>query len=268
MSYNRITWLPDVLRAAGINVVLHKGWKTRGLSTAQRFEPRAFTWHHDASARGSSPAVPQAMIDRFATAAAQCWVCLGCKGAHPVGTWHIIASGRAPHAGAVLPGMPGNPDSVGVETDHTTGEAWHPDLLASLRKGTAAALAHMHISADRGLHFHKTVCSPPGRKPDPDGLDLKTERARVAELIVTRDGRPAVSLRRVVKAARRAKWSGIALGKPARRDRALVRAALRAQGCATYRDWQRALGNPNPDGIPAMASLVALGKRAGFRVVA
>jgi hypothetical protein len=174
MSYNRITWAPDVLRAAGLTVVEHPGWRTRGLSESRRFEPSAVVWHHDASALGDSPGVPDAMIARFDTAAAQFWV-------DRAGRWHIIASGRAPHAGAVLPGMPDNETSIGVETDHTTGESWPPALLSSLRRGTAALLQHMHQAAS-GLHFHKTICSPPGRKIDPAGLDLAAERMRVAVL--------------------------------------------------------------------------------------
>jgi hypothetical protein len=39
----------------------------------------------------------------------------------------------------------------------------------------------MHQSA-AGLQFHKTICSPPGRKIDPAGLDLAAERMRVAVL--------------------------------------------------------------------------------------
>ena len=175
MSYNRITWAPDALRAAGLTVVEHDGWRNRGLSTARRFEPAAVVWHHDASAPGDSPGVPAFMIGRFETAAAQFWV-------DRAGRWHIIASGRAPHAGEVLPGMPDNETSIGVETDHTTGETWPPALLSSLRIGTAALLAHMGKDA-RGLHFHKTICAPPGRKIDPAGLDLATERARASVLI-------------------------------------------------------------------------------------
>ena len=182
MSYNRITWAPDVLRAAGLTVVEHDGWRNRGLSTSRRFEPSAVVWHHDASAPGDSPGVPAFMIGRFETAAAQLWV-------DRAGRWHIIASGRAPHAGEVLAGMPDNETSIGVETDHTTGEAWPAALLESLRTGTAALLRHMGKDA-RGLHFHKTICSPPGRKVDPAGLDLDRERervtARLAPVVKTR----------------------------------------------------------------------------------
>lgn len=191
MAYNRITWAADVLRDAGLNVVEEPGWKTRGLSTSQRFEPEFIVWHHDASAIGDSPGVPDYMIANMATHGAQCWVCAGCDGEHVSGTWHMVASGRMAHAGAVLDGMPDNYDSVGIETDQTTGETWEPGLLPSLRRGTAALLRHMK-KIQTALHFHKTICDPPGRKVDPYGLDLGDERANVKREITALSTPPEV----------------------------------------------------------------------------
>ncbi len=184
MSYERVLWLPGVLRAVGLQVVEHPGWTTRGLSTARPFTPRAVVWHHDASAPGDSPGVPDYMIHNFSSAAAQCWV-------DRAGRWHLIASGRAPHTGAVLPGMPTNETSIGVETDHTTGEDWPPALLASLRRGTAAILRHLGVLPGVGLHFHRTICSPPGRKTDPDRLNLAAEREQVALAMTSATGGPS-----------------------------------------------------------------------------
>jgi hypothetical protein len=172
MAYRRMLWLPDVLRDAGLDVVTHDGWERRGLSTSSPFEPEYVVWHHDASAAGDSPGVPDYMIRNFDTGAAQTWV-------NRYGVWHVIASGRAPHAGRVLPGKPDNYTSLGVETDHTVNEPWPPELLLSLRVGTKAILDRMGHGTDH-LEFHKTICSPPGRKIDPAGLDLATERRNVA----------------------------------------------------------------------------------------
>lgn len=181
MAYDRALWLPSVLRAAGLLVVEEPGWKRRGLSESRPFTPRFLVWHHDASARGDSPGVPDYMIGNFESAGAQIWVCAGCKGAHPSGAWHLIASGRAAHAGAVRSGMPDNETSLGIETDHTTGEKWDPALVESLRMGSAAIFLHMKTSASVGLHFHKSICYPVGRKVDPDGMRLSSERRRVAD---------------------------------------------------------------------------------------
>ena len=102
-----LPWLADVLRDAGLTVVEHPGWTTRGAAgrtyPAGGFAtPRpALIWHHDASAPGDSPNVPASMLARWATAAAQLWVARD-------GTWHVLAAGVAWQTGAVLPGMPDN----------------------------------------------------------------------------------------------------------------------------------------------------------------
>jgi hypothetical protein len=82
----------------------------------------------------------------------------------------------------------GNDDSAGIETDHTTGEDWPPALLDSLRRGTAAIMRHYGWSADDALWGHKETA--PGRKPDPDGLDMAHERRTVAALIEEDDDMP------------------------------------------------------------------------------
>lgn len=175
MTYVRCTWLADVLRDAGLTVVEHDGWKARGLP-GQSFDPRGVVWHHDASKAGSSPGVPAYMLARFTTGAAQLWVALD-------GTWHVLAAGRAPHAGVVKPGAMSNYSSLGIETDHTVGEPWPSDQLRSLRVGTAAILRQLGVLPTTGLAFHRTVAFPPGRKIDPAGLRLKRERRIVLALM-------------------------------------------------------------------------------------
>lgn len=168
----RATWLPRTLRAGGVPVVELAGWQGRGSDF--HVTSLAVTWHHDASPPGPSPGVPAYMarqIDK-GEAGAQLWVGRD-------GTWTVVAAGAVYHAGNVLVGMPGNSGSLGVETDHTTGEGWPPAQLASLRRGTRALLEHQGLGASH-LHFHKSVCRPKGRKIDPDGLELGVERAAVA----------------------------------------------------------------------------------------
>ena len=266
--YRPAVWLPEVLRAAGCHVVEETGWRRRGLSRRLPFTPRNLVWHHDASAKGPSPGVPRFLIRHFQTGSAQCWVCLGCAGKHPVGTWHLIASGRAPHTGVTRPGVPTNFTSIGIETDHTVGEHWHPELLSSLRRGSAAILAHLKRPPGNALWFHKTICLPPGRKVDPDGLTQRLERRRVAALM------PAELLHRVDlsnlrHAARGHPWS-------ARHSTRLVQRALKAKGLIrgyipgrygkntrrAYSRWQRRLGFTGADanGVPGKKSLTRLGK--------
>jgi hypothetical protein len=178
-------WLADVLRAADVAVVEHRGWRTRGHGGFTKLTH--VVWHHDASPKGDSPGVCQYMLDNWNTHGAQLWV-------SRQGEWHILAAGVAYHAGKTRSGKPGNRQSLGVETDHTTGEAWPAKQLASLRRGTAAILRHLGRTADSGLEFHKTICEPVGRKTDPDGLSLANEQRAVHALMAAPTRPPASAM--------------------------------------------------------------------------
>jgi hypothetical protein len=115
------------------------------------------------------------MISNYPESSANIWV-------DRYGTWHLVGTGVSWHAGRVKPGMPDNFSSIGIETDHTTAELWPPAQIDSLRKGTAAIFKKQGVGSD-WLHFHKTICTPVGRKSDPDGLDLGPERQRVANFM-------------------------------------------------------------------------------------
>lgn len=167
------TWLPATLRGAGIKVVETAGWT--GRSHGALPDKIKVVWHHDASAVGDSPGALNWMISNWANASAQVWL-------DNYGTWYLVGVGQAYHAGSVKAGMPGNKDSIGIETDHTTGENWPAAQLNSLRAGTAAIFKKQAVGSD-WLHFHKTICDPTGRKVDPDGLDLGAERSAVAKVM-------------------------------------------------------------------------------------
>lgn len=175
-----ITDMASILRSAGCQVVEHPGWQTRGHGGLATSKP-TIVWHHDASPKGRSSSVGaylRGMLSRATGSVgdSQLWVDYD-------GVWHIIGAGKAYHAGVTKAGKPGNSTTLGVETDHTVGEAWPVKQLESLRRGTAALLrAKGHSAA--GLEMHKTIAFPPGRKVDPDGLSLASERTIVGGLIV------------------------------------------------------------------------------------
>jgi hypothetical protein len=114
------------------------------------------------------------MISNWNNASANAWVDYS-------GRWWFVGAGVAWHAGAVLPGMPGNFEAIGIETDYTVGETISWDMYDSLRRGTAAIMRAMK-QPDGDLHFHKSICSPPGRKSDPWALNLTTERNAVGTI--------------------------------------------------------------------------------------
>lgn len=171
-----LTDMADVLRAAGLTVIEHSGWKTRA-QTDGNFTPRGILFHHDASAPGPSNYLPDFLAD-LSHPGAQLWV-------DYTGRWYTIAAGRMWHAGAGkgwgdIPANAGNTYSFGVETDHTEGEAWAPGQLDSITRGFAA-LCHAY-----GYNPMTSVCGhreyAPGLKIDPSGVDMDVFRRNVAAL--------------------------------------------------------------------------------------
>lgn len=178
--------LPAALRAAGLQVVEVPGWQDRAY--AGSFDPVGVTWHHDASGIGPSPAMLDLIAFRGTTNTppplSQIWVSY-------TGVWYIIAAGRANHAGKgdgwldVVGRDDGNRRAVGIEVDHTVGEDWPTVQITSLRVGTAVLLRLMGRPA-RNLFAHREYA--PGRKVDPAGLDMASERSTVAALINNLEG--------------------------------------------------------------------------------
>jgi hypothetical protein len=280
MVYRRQNDLATILRAAGVPVIEHSGWKSRGMGG--HFDPRFVMWHHDGSALGPSPGVASWLLRNFESVGSQVWVCRGCN-KHASGTWHLLASGRAYHAGRGGPyrdvaANRMNDFSIGIEVDQTTGEKWDQRVLDSLRKGTAAILKKWGQKANPGLLFHKTWA--PGRKVDPWGLDIHAERRAVAALLTTpppapapapAPTRPVVTLANVRPGKRNADVAAV--------QRALISRGFRIPaiiaGTATpgffgrqtleaYAAYQRSLGfsGTAADGVPGVTSL----RRLGFDV--
>ena len=187
-------WLTDIvkiLKRAGVPVqgmtykygrYQGKSWKQVGCNGQGYDAFKGVMWHHDASPAGDSPgALDWCMYDGFGFApAAAAWV-------DRYGKWWVYAAGRTNHAGVGYSPLsgPDNGNAVyfGIETDHDTGEEWTQAQITSLRKGTAAIMKAYGLDPNVALEFHKTYA--PGRKNDPDGLELKDERRRVAKLVAT-----------------------------------------------------------------------------------
>lgn len=161
-----LTDMADVLRAGGLAVQEHAGWKTR-TQTDGPFTPRGMMFHHDASPVGPSPSVPEYLANTTHPGA-QLWV-------DTAGTWHTIAAGRMWHAGigsgwGVIPAQAGNTYSLGVETDHTTGEAWPAAQLGAIVKGFTVLCRRYGWDPSHAVCGHKEYA--PGRKVDPAPLDM------------------------------------------------------------------------------------------------
>lgn len=193
VDYEPATWLAIVLRRAGVRVVEHPGWQSNGRPrSAGPFRPRGVLWHHDGSGVGPSPHMARFIADGGRPDAgipaplSQVWICAGCEDRHPVGTWHVLAAGRANHAGAGagfgrIGRDAGNTATLGVEMDNTTGEPTPPAMYASLVRGTAAILNHLRSDPRLWLAGHKEYAR--GRKVDPDDLDMSAGRRDVAVMM-------------------------------------------------------------------------------------
>jgi hypothetical protein len=222
-----LTDLADILRAANVPVkemkytrgpYNGKSWKQVGFNGRGLTEFRGIMWHHDASPVGDSPgALDWCMYMGIAPAAAA-WI-------DRKGVWHLYAAGLSNHAGigssALAPNNSGNQYYFGIETDHTYGETWWQPQLDSLRVGTAAIMRAYDLDPAKALEFHKTYA--PGRKNDPDGVDLGDERRTVAAIMRT-SGANGKKIARLERARRN--WR-------ARRD--AIRASGKRAGLSTAR---------------------------------
>lgn len=213
-QYEWMSWAADELRAAGLNVIEHPGWETRGRPrSVGRYQPRGLLIHHDASAKGPSPYVAKFLAETgrpkegIPAPLAPFWICMGCNKAHVVGTWHVLAAGRCNHAGTgagwgAVGADAGNAVLAGVETDNTVGEDTPPEMLASLVKGSAALMKRMRSDPRTLLCAHREYTD---RKNDPDDIDMPAFRLAVAREMAGTTKPPAkagrTSVRYKVKAA-------------------------------------------------------------------
>jgi hypothetical protein len=179
MATYPLTWLAEVLRDAGCTVVEESGWKSRGRDGS--FTPRGVMMHHDASPAGETSGGVDVIRDGrpgLAGPLAQLWLSFD-------GVWHVVAAGRANHAGEGqwhdCPRDQGNSYFLGIETDHTTNEQWTAGQRSAALAGVAALCDRLGIRTRDGLAdwfcAHKEYAS--GRKPDPDPLDMDYAREQL-----------------------------------------------------------------------------------------
>ncbi|WP_166139612.1 N-acetylmuramoyl-L-alanine amidase [Nocardioides ochotonae] len=266
--------LPKRLRAAGLTVVEVDGWRTRGRpASTGAHAPVGVLCHHTATGRSVSDTAVVALLKNGRSDLAGP---LAHFGLSRNGTVYMIAAGRANHAGKAkasgsVSGGDGNALYVGIEAfNDGVGEPWPSAQYEAYVTLCAVLCLHVTGNSAKTVRGHRET-SVTG-KIDPT-FDMAKFRDRVAarmgELRAPADTRPAVSLERVKRAAQTPAWRRALTGKRVLADRRRVRAALKAEGCATFAEWQRRLGytGADADGIPGRASLTALGDRQGFRVV-
>ena len=176
----RLTWLPDVLHGAGLKVSLVPGWETRGQDNIGRI--LGVICHYTATADTSRnmPTLDLLMKGRPDLAGPLCQLGLGRDG-----TYYVVASGRANHAGAgEWNGITtGNSSFVGIEAENSgrSSDPWPDIQLDAYHRGVAAILRHVGRAA-ASCCGHREFALPSGRKRDPN-LDMDDFRLRVAAIL-------------------------------------------------------------------------------------
>jgi hypothetical protein len=178
-----LTWLPGVLRAAGLRVVEQPGWKTRG--RAEMGAVKGVLCHNTGGAiTGNMPSLGVVTNGRPDLPGPLSQLCLGRDG-----TFFVVAAGRCNHAGVGnWQGLTsGNSSFIGIEAQNTgatsgpRAEGWPEVQLDAYRRGVAAILEK--INADPIMCCgHKEYALPVGRKDDPT-FDMDEFRFQVAAIM-------------------------------------------------------------------------------------
>lgn len=175
----RLLWLPDKLRAWGLDVVEVPGWRGRGSELPGT--PRVVIGHHTATsarARGDLPTLAILRDGRADLPGPLCQIGLGRSG-----TAYVIAAGKANHAGRGRWGSTADSGAtVGIEVEHSGSGPWNPEQLDAFDRVAAALLDGLGLTADRYCG-HREWALPAGRKGDPGGVDLDAQRRRVHQLL-------------------------------------------------------------------------------------
>jgi LysM repeat protein len=177
-----LTWMADAFRQNGLRVREARGWKTRG--RPRNFSPRAVLFHNTASNRHSSasPALGVVLKGRLLPdgtfqSGPLCNVLVGRDG-----VVHLVAAGRASHAGGGgpwrnIPADSGNKYMIGVEVENDgVGEPWSKELLEVCDVVFATLLMGLR-RRPKFLAGHKEWA--PRRKSDPARIDMDQYRHRV-----------------------------------------------------------------------------------------
>ncbi|GGO01705.1 golvesin C-terminal-like domain-containing protein [Micromonospora parathelypteridis] len=174
-----IPWLVDVLRAAGVQVVVEGDWLNR--MRPGSFDPIGVLWHHTASTSSASnphPALGICINGRSDLPGPLCQALVDYNG-----VFHVISAGRCNHAGVSggsgpIPAGDGNTLMIGWEIDYNgvNQEMTTAQYNASLA-ATAAVLTRLGRDSSYARGHRETSTTG---KIDPSFIDLNVMRADVA----------------------------------------------------------------------------------------
>lgn len=147
MTYQWLDWLPDALRAEGCTVVEVDGWESRGRpSSSGGFDPYGTLHHHTgttASPSNPAPTLQTVIHGRSDLPGPLCHALIGYDG-----TVHVVAAGRANHAGECngfgpFSGGDGNAQLIGWEIDYDGTQAISDAQQDAAVRASAAVLKRL-----------------------------------------------------------------------------------------------------------------------------
>ncbi|MEV1073588.1 N-acetylmuramoyl-L-alanine amidase [Micromonospora parva] len=174
-----IPWLVDVLRAAGVQVVVEGDWLNR--MRPGSFDPIGVLWHHTASTSSASnphPALGICINGRSDLPGPLCQALVDYNG-----VFHVISAGRCNHAGVSggsgpIPSGDGNTLMIGWEIDYN---GVNQEMTAAQYNASVAATAAVLTRLGRDSSYargHRETSTT--GKIDPSFIDLNVMRADVA----------------------------------------------------------------------------------------
>lgn len=184
----RITWLADELRAAGLTVIEHAGWRERAVDGT--WAPQ-FGIVHATAAPASQSDATQVRIVRDGREGLQGPIAVACVDRDA--RWQVVAAGRCNTTIAGTAGPyegKGNTYALGVEAcNNNIDEPWPPAQYRSYVAGWAVIAKRMGWSPAQ-LRGHKE--HTPGHKTDPT-FNMDTFRADVARAMTGEDDMATVN---------------------------------------------------------------------------
>jgi hypothetical protein len=173
-----LTWLPEVLRGAGLKVAEQPGWRNRGRGDVGPI--KGVMCHATGVGRsvpGNMPSLGITTDGRVDLPGPFAQLALGRDG-----TFFVVAAGRALHAGlGNWQGITtGNSSFIGIvaENSGNSDDPWLSVQLVAYMQGVAAILKKIGASAIMCCG-HKEYALPSGRKADPS-FDMNDFRKQVA----------------------------------------------------------------------------------------
>ena len=176
----RLTWLPDVLAGAGLKISLVPGWESSGQDSLGRILGVICHYTATPDATRNMPTLDLLLRGREDLPGPLCQLGLGRDG-----TYYVVASGRANHAGrGEWNGITtGNTNFIGIEAENSgrANDPWPAVQLDAYHRGVAAILREVGRSA-ASCCGHREYALPSGRKTDPN-FEMDDFRQRVAAIL-------------------------------------------------------------------------------------